>query len=237
MRPATALTSAMGLALAASTLTGCPKKQDETAATSASATASAAPSHARPAEPPPPDAEATTLLEDAGCDEKAKGDVCRMLREFAEGKQWKPSIPSGRGIWVGKTHEFGSAEPGQLLALRVKSVPTSQVGPSDLALMIGFDPLPEEHQASGEKLFRALQRGGQGKLTNPVLPFLEERFMPRTEFGAMQSEGTSTKLLSNDDIFIRQISLKKIVLVELAAAAPGKKDLSGQVAELWSAVW
>ena len=53
----------------------------------------------------------------------------------------------------------------------------------------------------------------------------------------MQTEGTSTKLLSNDDVYIRQISLKKIAMVNLAAAAPGKNEVSGQVAELWSAVW
>ena len=233
------LASASVLVLMASILGGCPKKKEDSTAASASAAVSAepAPATARQAEPAPPDVDAASLLEDLGCDEKAKGDLCRILGEFSEGKKWKPTIPSGRGVWVGKSHHIGKDEPGELLALRVKMVPTSQVGPSDLPIMMGFEPLPDEHEAAGEKLFRALQRGGQGKLTNPVLPFLEDRFIPREEFGAMQTEGTSTKLLSNDDIYIRQISLKKIVLVKLAASAPGKDDVSGEVAELWSAVW
>jgi hypothetical protein len=240
MRPAATLLVRGGmLALCASVLSGCPKKKEEPTVASASAAVSAepAPLTTRQAQPAPPDVDASDILEDAGCGEKATGDICRILGEFAEGQKWKPTIPSGRGVWVGKSHTIGKEAPGELIALRLKTVPTAQVGPSDLPVMIGFEPLPSEHRAAGEKLFRALQRGGQGKLSNPALPFLEDRFIPRAEFGAMQSEGASTKLLSNDDVYIRKLSLKKIALVKLAAAAPGKDDVSGEVAELWSAVW
>jgi hypothetical protein len=226
-----------GLALVSGALGGCPKKKAEPTQPSASASAEPAPAAARPAQPPPPDVDAQDLAEDLGCDEKAKGDLCRIVSEFAAGEKWKPTIPSGRGVWVGTAHQIGKDKEPELIALRAKTVPTAQVGPSDLPLMIGFEPLPEEHLAAGAKLVRALQRGGQGKLTNPALPFLEDRFIPQMEFGAMQTEGTSTKLLSNDDVYIRKLSLKKIALVKLDAALPGTKDVSGMVAELWSAVW
>ena len=227
----------LGVVCAASACNKKPRENQGLASASAAVSAAAEAEPVRKAEPPPPDVEPTSLAEDLGCKEEDKTPICRIMAEFAEGKPWKAKTPSGLGVWIGNAYQIGKPDAeGQLYVLRAKTVPTARVGPSDLPIMVGFEPLPEEHHPPAAKLVRALMRGGQGKITNPVLPVLE-RFEPKQEYGAMQSKGASVRLIADDTVYLRQLSLKKVALVSLKAASPGSHDVEGIVAEMWSAVW
>ena len=80
-----------------------------------------------------------------------------------------------------------------------------------------------------------MSTGDVPKKNNQALRFIEG-FTPTNERGAIKTAGTSAQLISEDEIYLRKKSARKLLLVQVASgptAAPG----DGTYAELWLSVW
>ena len=226
---------ALGLTLA---LLGCNESKPR-----------AVPSAAPSAEAPPAatpiaaasqaaDLDLAALEKDLGCaGGKGKKQACRVLLAFAEGETWTGDTPSGDGRWVGNSYVVeGGQERTEQLVLRAQKVPTSQVGPGDLPIKVTMGPVPAEIQPTMEKLLEGLARGDRsprkGKQAIDWLP----TFSSPKDRRAAKTTGTSARLISEENVYLRKKSLHQMILVKTSdgtAATPG----DGTYAELWLALW
>ncbi|MBN2193009.1 MAG: hypothetical protein JW751_09355 [Polyangiaceae bacterium] len=229
------------LVITATGAVACSRKQtdQQTPAPSARVEApvpSAAPSPAREAQPPPEDLDITVAKADLKCKGTKGPEACRILEEFSAAARWEADMPSGEGRWLGQAFIVAKGvERREILLMNARRVPTAQVGPSDLPLMIGTGGLPEDRSEHAEKLIRALKDGGTGKKTNLARMYLSE-FKPKEQLGAIATKGASVQLIAGEDTYIRRASVKKLILVKLAGGTDAERG-DGVYAEVWSVFW
>ena len=140
----------------------------------------------------------------------------------------------GRGYQVEK-----GAETEVMLVMRAKRVPTAEVGPGEMPVKVGFEPLPDEYKLHGTKLVVALASGGVAGKRNQTLPYVEAFEPKKKEWGAVTTKGASVQLfgeLSDDDIFVRKEGSKKLYFVRIAKGR-NVRDGDGTYAEFYLAAW
>jgi hypothetical protein len=218
---------------------GCDKseaKKASLAAASASAAVEQAPSIAPVAPPAPADLDVASLETELNCAKTGPKQACRILKEFASAQRYTAHTPSGEGRWVGQsfTVEKG-AETERQLVLWAKTVPTSQVGPGDLPIKVGFDFFPDELKEHAEKLVRALSRGDPPSPKNQAFPFAKS-FVPAKQRVIVNTAGASVHVTSEESIYIRAKAPRSVFIVNPSSSRQSATG-DGMYAELWLADW
>lgn len=199
-----------------------------------------------PAPPPrvaravPADVDVTKLQQALRCGPKPKG-ACGVLEAFAQAGRFVLDAPSGEGRWFGRAYVVQKkTEKFEYVTVLGKKLPTARVGPGELPVSIGMDPIPERLIPFADELWGGLERsnGRRAKRKNPAFGYLHE-YAPKAARGTLPTQGTSVETIGEigeDTSYLRQESLKKVLLVRPASAgdaAPG----DGLYATLWMAVW
>lgn len=184
----------------------------------------------------PPDLRLDGLSKDLACAGAKGKHACRVVQEFSEAGRWLGQTPSGRGRWVGNLYTVDHrVEQHSFIILAAETVPTSQVGASDLPLRVGWGPLPEEYHAHGVKLVTLVSQGDPVSRKNQALPFVRS-FTPANFRGAEVTQGASSRLISEDTVYLRLKAPSKVLLVSPRRGAAGDPG-DGLYAELWLADW
>jgi hypothetical protein len=223
-------------------LVACEKSATgPTPVASASASAEVASEPPRAPRVAPLDVEVAKLQKALRCGATERDDACGVLARFAKAGRFILDVPSGEGRWFGRAYvvEQGK-ERFQYVTMLARRLPTARVGPGELPLSVGIDPLPGQFVVFGQDLWSGLEssKGRRAKKKNPAFGYLKA-YAPKAERGAMNTQGASVQTLGEigeDTGYFRQESLKRIYLVRPAtagAAAPG----DGTYAALWMAVW
>ncbi len=211
-------------------------KKKSLAASSATADVAPLPSVAPVAPPAPADMDIAALERDLNCAKSHNKQACRILKDFSQGQRFTGHTPSGEGRWVGSAVIVeNGVESERPVVLWAKQVPTSQVGPGDLAVKVGFDFFPDELNPHAEKLVRTLPRGDQPSPKNQAFPFAKT-FVPAKQRVIVNTVGQSVHVTSEDSIYIRVKPPRSVLLINTSSsrsAAPG----DGMYVELWLAVW
>ena len=177
--------SGLGLALVfAGGLSGCDPKPNGSGAagtttTAASATAAPTPPSAEPAPPPPPDLDVAALQKTLACAANAKSGPCAVLAAFATCKSWSAEVPSGDGRWLGRGYEVdGKTTTDQVALLRLRRVPSSEVGPGQLPARLALGVVAKEEGApftEADKAIRALERSDVPPRGNAAIEHLKAK--------------------------------------------------------------
>lgn len=207
--------------------------------TVASAASSAVAATAQTAPPPtrvaPADVQLDSYLSDLKCGKKATNDACRILADFAAGTRATFNMPSGEGRWVGNAYiRDKGVEKKQLTLFWAKRVPTAQVGPGDLALKMGMGELSPDLAEHGMKMVRALSQGDSASKRNQARPVVEA-FVPTTQRGAVNTQGASVRLISEDTVYLRQSGRKLLMFAPNLSQSATAGD--GTYAEFWVSTW
>jgi len=224
--------------LVAMQLASCDKPQEKknTNAAAASAVPEPLPSVAPPAPPAPTDMDVAALERDLNCNKAGPKQACRILKDFATSQRYTAKTPSGEGRWVGQSYTVTKgAEKERELILWAKTVPTSQVGPGDLPIKVGYDSFPDELKPHAEKLVRALMHGDQPSPMNQAFPYVKT-FVPSKQRVIVNTSGQSVHVTAEESIYIRAKAPRSVFIVNPSTsrdASPG----DGMYAELWLAVW
>jgi hypothetical protein len=207
----------------------CDKTQDKKSVSTAAASATAEP-------PAPADLDVTALERDLRCSKTGPKQVCRILKEFAAAQRYTAKTPSGEGRWVGQafTVEKGVEKEREII-LWAKTVPTSQVGPGDLPIKVGFDFFPDDLKSHAEKLVRALTHGEPPSPKNQAFPYVQS-FVPSKQRVIVNTAGQSVHVTAEESIYIRAKPPRSVYIVNPANTA-GAAAGDGLYAELWLAVW
>jgi hypothetical protein len=220
------------------TLFGCEDKKPKASTASATPSAASVPEPIKVTEAPrpaPDDIVLEPLLKELKCDKKSKMDTCRILNEFAVATRWSVQTPAGEGRWIGNAfvREKG-VEKKQLILLWAKQMPTSQVGPGDLAVRVGTGTLADELVEHGFKMVAALNRGDQPSPRNQARHEVEA-FVPTTHRGAVNTAGASVRLIAEETVYLRQAGRKVLMIVPSRTQSAAAGD--GTYAEFWRATW
>jgi hypothetical protein len=229
----------MASAIALSGPAGCdksnPNKRDSTAAPS-SATAAPSVAEPTPAPPAPADINATALSDDLKCAKTGPKQACRVIKEFAQAQRFTAQTPSGEGRWVGQAFVVEKGvESTKEIILWAKRVPTSQVGPGDLPIKLGYDFFPGELKSHAEKLVRALSHGEPPSPRNQAFPFAKS-LVPTVQRVIVNTNGQSVHVTSEESIYIRAKAPRNVYLVN-PSNARGAGTGDGMYAELWLSDW
>jgi hypothetical protein len=215
---------------------GCGKSgaNDAPSASSASARPASTPapaesSRAALATAAPADVDVAALKKKLACENAARRQACRLLNEFGEAARFVPQIPSGEGRWIGTAYTLAKGpEKSDLILLSAVQAPTSTVPAGELAMRIGIGPMPDDKRDHGLKLASALARGDTAPKTNQAAPYVKS-WKATDPKGTMSTSGNSIRLVS-EEMFLRQNSAKKVLLIRLKAE-------EATLAELWAAAW
>jgi len=226
------------MVLAALLLVGCTEESarqrgvPSSAATSPPPPAQSVPAAPRPA---PADLSVDALSRELGCGKSKASEPCRILGEFATATRWAPKLPSGEGRWVGNaTIRDKGKEKSEIFMLFAKNVPTSQVSPGDLALKVGYGTIAEELRDHAAKMIRALARGDTPNRRNQARATIES-FVPQVIRGAVATEAASVQLISEEQVYLRQVGRRVLVVMPNRQVSAAAGD--GTYAELWVATW
>ena len=160
---------------------------------------------------------------------------CRVVEDFAKAGRWLWQKQSGTGRWVGRTYTIADGKlTKDFMVLWARQVPTARVGEDMLPIKVGSQPLPSRLRAHREKLVVALEGDDAVSRHNRALPWVEES-EPAVKVGAMQTDGASTVLISEDRTYIRTTGRKTLLIIP----SPDLTDRegAGTYAELWPATW
>ena len=221
-------------ALASCDKTEAKKAESKTTAASAEPAPTVS---APPVIPPPPaDIDLAALEKDLGCPKTGPKQTCRVIKEFAQAQRFTAQTPSGEGRWVGHVYSVEKGvETERAIILWAKHVPTSQVGPGDLAIKVGYEFFTDELKSHAEKLVRALSRGDPPSLKNQAFPYAKT-LVPQKQRVIVNTSGASVHVTSEESIYIRAKAPRSVYFVNPSSArtaAPG----DGMYAELWLADW
>ena len=217
---------------------GCDKsdKKPSRSAAAPSASIEPLPSVAAPAPPAPQDIDVGALEKELNCQKTGPKQACRILKEFASAQRFTAHTPSGEGRWVG--HSFTvdkGVESERQLIFWSKSVPTSQVGPGDLPVKVGFDFFPDELKAHAEKLVRTLGRGDPPSPKNQAFPYAKV-YVPTKQRVIVNTAGPSVHVTAEESIYIRAKQLRFVYIVNPSTSRESATG-DGLYAELWLADW
>jgi hypothetical protein len=222
-------------------LGGCEKRSSErpvppkvTAATPEAGTADAAPPRVAQPALAPRDLDVEGLRKKLRCP-RGNPLPCRVVEAFAKAGRWMWSKQSGTGRWVGRAYTIADGkQTDDFMVLWAEQVPTAQVGEDMLPLKVGSGQLPARFRTHREKLVVALEGDDAVSRHNRALPWVTE-FVPDVKAGAMQTDGASTVLVSEDRTYIRTTGRKTLLITP----SPDLTDQegTGTYAELWPATW
>jgi len=228
--------SAPDVALGLLVLVACSKPQPmQQAATEASVDASHTPAAVAPLPAAPRDLDVQALQRDLGCAKSGHPGACRVLKEFASAQRFTARTPSGEGRWIGPAVvvERGT-ESTRHVVLWCKSVPTSQVGPGDLAVKAGFELIPLGLKLQSEKLVRALTRAADPPESNPAYQYAHG-YQPKEPRTLATTAGPSVHVTAERSTYLRFAPPRKVYLVSPAGSDAASGD--GIYAELWLGDW
>ncbi len=224
---------------ALSALAGCDKAAtNKSAGPSAPSTVEPAPSASQPVPvpPAPADIQVEALLEELKCAKAGPKQACRVIKEFAQAQRFTAQPPSGEGRWVGQAYTVDKGvEKKKESILWAKRVPTSQVGPGDLPVKVGYEFFPDYLDSHAEKLVRALSRGDPPSPKNQAFPFVQ-KVVPGKQRVIVNTNGQSVHVTSEESIYIRAKAPRGVYLVN-PSNATGASSGDGMYAELWLADW
>ncbi|MBN1611232.1 MAG: hypothetical protein JW940_31660 [Polyangiaceae bacterium] len=160
---------------------------------------------------------------------------CRVVEDFAKAGRWVWEKQSGTGRWAGRTYTIADGKlTTDFMVLWAQTVPTADVGEDMLPLKVGSQALPDRLATHREKLVVSLQGDDAVSRHNRALPWVKE-FVPTVKVGAMQTDGASTVLISENRTYIRTTGRKTLVIIPSSDLAD--KEGTGTYAELWPATW
>ena len=225
---------------------GCDPGPGQGAAPSATATSSAAvsaaatpaPSSDAPLPPPPADLEITALQKALACAAGAKSGPCAVLGAMASCKPWSAEAPSGDGRWLGRGFEVdGKKTTEQVTVLRLRRVPTSEVGPGQLPARVGVSFIDKDEGSvfgEAEKAIRAMERSDVPPKGNAAITHLKamtqwsEAFTTRTVGGHVYG-------LAHGGLHVCEGPKRELLVVRRASTRTGAAD--GLYATLWATTW
>lgn len=222
---------------------GCDPAPGGGGAPSASATATATSAASTPtAEAPPPappaDLEVAALQKALACAANAKSGPCAVLAAMATCKPWSADVPSGDGRWLGRGFEVdGKKTTEQVTVLRVRRVPTSEVGPGQLPARVGLGTIDkEEGSAFGEadKALRALERSDVPPKGNAAITHLKAMTQWSEAF-ATRTAGGHVYGLSHGGLYACEGPKRELLVVRRGSTRTGNGD--GLYAMLWAISW
>lgn len=226
------------IALAICVHSGCDKadsKKTPSTLSSPTTQAESLPSAAPVAPAAPADMDVSALEKDLNCAKTGPKQACRVVKEFALAQRYTARTPSGEGRWIGRAFVVEKGvETEREIILWAKVVPTSQVGPGDLPIKVGYDFFPDELKTHAEKLVRTLGRGDSPSPMNQAFPYAKA-FVPAKQRAMVNTAGQSVHVTSEESVYLRAKQPRLVYLVNTASgsAAPG----DGMYAELWLADW
>jgi hypothetical protein len=247
MRTALARLGHVGVTLGiVGAVAGCDPKAGEggaptaTATSSAAATAvgTAAPSSNEPLPPPPADLDIPALQKALACAANAKSGPCAVLGAMTSCKPWSAEAPSGDGRWLGRGFEVdGKKTTEQVTVLRLRRVPTSEVGPGQLPARVGLGVIDKDEGSAfteADKAIRALERSDVPHKGNAALAHLKamtqwsEAFVTRTVGGHVYG-------LAHGGLHVCEGPKRELLVVRRASTRTGAGD--GVYATLWATTW
>lgn len=188
----------------------------------------------------PADLDLTEVMRALGCGARSAKMHCSVLAEFATAGRFTGETPSGESRWLGRAYRIESGvERAEFLLLHCHKVPTAKVHPGSLPLTFSTSSLPVEVQVEAKRMWTSLSHGRhRANRRNLAFQFIEQ-YQPRTELGLIETTGTSLRSLgelSDDAIYLRQPSLKRLLLVQPARQVRSRAG-DGTYAEFWQATW
>jgi hypothetical protein len=187
--------------------------------------------------PAPDDLHIEALQKDLGCSDKARGNACRILADFASAERWALDTPSGEARWFGNGYirEKG-AEKRELLIVYAKTAPTAQVPPGALPVRISIALLPEELRPHGVTLATSLSLSNSPSKRNRAQPYVES-FAPTDGQSAIQTAGASARLIGDQPTYLRKKEgSRRLYVVRLSSARTAASG-DGTYGELWLTDW
>jgi hypothetical protein len=226
-------------------LGGCDKRSSERPVPS-KVTAGGADAGVAEAAPPaqPPRAAQPALaprdLDVAGLSKKLKcprGNPlpCRVVEDFEKAGRWVWEKQSGTGRWAGRSYTIADGKlTKDFMVLWAEQVPTAQVGEEMLPLKVGSQAMPDRLGTHREKLIVSLQGDDAVSRHNRALPWVKE-FVPTVKAGAMETDGASTVLISENRTYLRTTGRKTLLITPSNDLTD--RQGTGTYAELWPATW
>jgi hypothetical protein len=222
---------------------GAPSAAGSAAATATTATATApttAPATASAATdpvPPPPDDLAVAELQKALQCGGGKAGPCAIVSGFTGCTVWSANLPSGEGRWIGRgfTVEKGKTTEG-IAMMRVRRVPTTEVGPGQLPVKLGIAELLADDPAYKQAglAVRTYERQDTPPKNNAGVEHLKQR-TDWVESFATRTAGGQVYALSGGGTFVCQGPKQQLLLVRRSGSRTDKAD--GVYAELWATTW
>lgn len=208
------------------------------AVTTAATAPSSSPAAADPAPPAPADLDVAGLQKTLACAANAKSGPCSVLAGFAACKAWSAEVPSGDGRWLGRGYEVdGKTTTDQVAVLRLRRVPSSEVGPGQLPARLALGVIAKEEGSpftEADKAIRALERSDVPQRGNAAMEHLKkmsqwsEAFVTRTVGGQVYG-------LSHGGLYVCEGPKRELHVVRRASTRTGAGD--GFYATLWGATW
>lgn len=227
--------------LASAALAGCDPSPAPGAAPATSAAPSAAPSAQsapEPAPPPPEDLDVAELQAALKCAGNPKLAPCAVLAKVATCTPWSASPPSGEGRWIGRASVVAEGKTTDTVAvLRLKSVPTVEVGPGQMNVKIALAEIPKEESAAlgqADKIIRAFERGDVPPRQSPTLEYLKGR-TDWPDAPAVRTKGGHVQAIAQGGTYLCEGPKRQLLAVQRAATRRGSGD--GMYAELWATTW
>ncbi|MFO0591778.1 MAG: hypothetical protein U0441_29795 [Polyangiaceae bacterium] len=208
-------------------------------ATTAAATTTAAappPAATDPAPPPAADLDVAALQKTLACAANAKSGPCSVLAGFAGCKPWSAEVPSGDGRWLGRGYEVDGKKTTELVAvLRVRRVPSSEVGPGQLPARIALGEIAKDEGSpftEADKAIRALERSDVPPHGNAAMEYLKKRSQWSEVFVSRTAGG---QVSSDSGLYVCEGPKRELLVVRRASTRAGAAD--GFYATLWGATW
>jgi hypothetical protein len=225
-------------------LAACNEPKDQGPAASSTQTKAAPTPAPTPTEAPkeaaiaaPDDLDVAGLEKALKCG-AAKSGPCAILAAFAGCTPWPAVVPSGDGRWLGRGYLVeGSKTSESITLLRSRSVPTSEIGPGQLPVRVGFAELAKQDGQAFEqadKAIRTLARHDVPARGNATIEHLAKRDAWSEGF-SMRTVGGQVYVASQGGAFLCQGPHQELLLVQRAATRGSPGD--GLYAELWPVSW
>jgi hypothetical protein len=215
---------------------GAPSSSSSAQASAAPA-AQAPPTSTAPASPPPDDLDVAALQKALKCPPDPKSGACRVLSQFATCKEWSAASPSGDARWLGRGYVVEGAKTSeQILMVRSKRVPSSEVAPGQLPVKVAITDLPKEEGAAfdqAERAIRSYERSDVPPRSNPTLEYIKKRADWPDEHAARTKSG-QVFVNKGGGAYACQGAKQQLLVIQRSGGS-GSGD--GVYAELWATTW
>ncbi|EYF06666.1 hypothetical protein [Chondromyces apiculatus] len=228
---------------------GCDRAptSEATPPTGGSATAAGAPgapgapstpSVAEPPPPPPADLDVAELQAALKCGPGSKSKPCAVLAKVASCAAWTPSVPSGDGRWLGRAWSVEGAKTTEVfVAMRVRNVPLTEIGPGQLNLKIALIEIPKSEESAfdnAERALRSYERGDVPPRASPTLEYLKQR-KEWPDAPAVRTRGGQVFAVAQGGTYFCEGPRRTVLAVQLPETGRGSGN--GLYAELWATTW